>query len=987
MANEGRRLWPRLALVAVLLAGTALRLDVAWRAVVFRGDQNVVPLMALHISRGEDSPLYFYGQHYMGAFGAYLMAGAFVLTGPSDFAVGSTMVVFSLLWMAGLYLLFGRLINPWAGVVAAAVVAFSSPGLIWRSVEPWYGYVPVFAYGTFILYCGVRLNDDDRSTRTTWTCLLGMAALAGLSIWTNPLCLPYLIIGVALLAAYLVRSRLDRAQIGRLALAVVVLLVVLSPVIVTGLRHGRGALFGFRPLRVSHVPEVIEMTFTRYMPELVYANPDAPQGIQAILVTAYVLPFLALVAGLVAGAVMRDRRLVRAALIPVLFALAFLPFYLTNFLAAKYNPRYFLMFYLLIAGSFAFPLALRRTWIRIATLGLLALIALSNTVACLSAGRGESGARVARDRQTIRELVERAEALGLRHLMCDEPMSYTFTWAARDRVIFTDPWTERYYPYLASAVADDDIGVCTRRGEARAFERTLTALGITADRTDVGRWVLFHDLVLPTRQLRLISPVRVSLVPPGAAPTDAGGFVDNDDETTPGARYDAETELVIDLGEVAPVAGMRFVARYEWDYPVGYTISGSADGSEWVALQRMARRGTTASIHGNRLFRRGHYVAMECRFSPEPARYVKINGLRTPAEHREVWRFGEVYVYGDAGDVPRPNEQEIENIARVLREAHVEFAFCDPWLSARLAAFGPETPDVLPYYSARHDETHVSRVVPVRPGVAIVVEKAHAGQAEALLMDATLGELDVERRQTPNYTMFVIKNAPDGFGSFPGLKWNGFTLVRTARVARAAWYCEQGMRLERSSERGKAIQYYRRSYETYPALPANLNKLAATGDEQAHHLLGRLTPGVETPCVFGYGISLVGYSLIPSRLVPGEPATLCLIWQLEGEIPYEYLPVFVHFTDPGLKGAEAIRFQANHNATFPLAPDTTVPRCLVLNEHTFTVPADCPVGELTIELGALTWWERDKRLEVRTSLRQRDRAVTIGTVTIACEPK
>jgi len=561
-------------------------------------------------------------------------------------------------------------------------------------------------------------------------------------------------------------------------------------------------------------------------------------------------------------------------------------------------------------------------------------------------------------------------------------MSYTLTWAARDRVIFTDPWNERYYPYVVSAVADDDIGVCMSRGAARVFEQTLTALDIMAARSDVRRRALFHNLVLPTRQLRLISPATASVVRRGVAPVDARGFLDHDEETTPGEDYDTKAALVIDLGAVTRVAGVRFVAPYEWDYPVGYTISGSADGSEWVDLQHVARRGATASIHGNRLFRRGHYVAMECRFSPEPVRYVRIDGMRAPAEHREVWRFSEVYVYGDAGDVPRPNEHEVHNVARTLRAANVDFAFCDPWLSAKLAALGPEAPDVLPPYSACHAETHVSRVVPVRPWVAVVVEKAHAAQAEALLRDAAIDELGVETRETPNYAMLIIKKTPDGFGSFPGLKWNGFTLVRTARVPRAAWYYERGIRLEQADQHDKAIQYYTRSFETYSGLPANLKKLAATGDERARMLLERLTPDVDTPCDFGYGISLVGYSLMPSRLVPGEPATLRLIWRLEGEIPYEYLPVFVHFTDPRSTGSTAIRFQANHNATFPLAPHTTVPRCLVLDEHTFTVPSRAPAGELRIEFGALTWWDENCRLKPQTKLPHRDRAVEIGTVTV-----
>ncbi len=974
---RAKRVLPRLALIAVLLGGTGLRLDFARRAVAFAGDQNTVALMALHISQGRDFPLYFYGQRYMGALGAYVIAAVFSLTGPSDLAVSLGMVLFSLLWLFSLYLLFGRLVNRWAGVIAAAVAAFGPPALIEISVQPWIGYVPTFAYGTLILYFGVRLVDGELSSRVERGCLIGMGFLAGLSIWTNPLCLPYLIVGFALLVGHLVRTRLARGTMRKLAAASVVFLIALSPAIVTGLRYGLAELYGFRPSKLALVPAVTRMVFTRYIPELFQTNAAIPSPVRLLVAACYVAPLAAIVAGLATAIVRRDRRVVRAALLPVVFVLVYLPFYLTNPLAEKYNPRYFLMFYLVVAAAFAFPLVFRRTWLTWATAGLVAIVAATNIASCGIVARGERAERVAARREAHGEIVAAVQAEGLRHVMHDTDEWHALTWAARDRVMFVKPWGERYYPYLAGAIADDNAGFCRPGAEARIFEETLRTVRIPApDTFTVRGWTVFHNLALPRTRFNLVSPLEVSTRSGGSTAASTFALTDHDEETLLGSEYAANTGLTIDLGEETPVAGIRFVAPNEWDYPSGYTISVSNDGSLWSEIQHTEKRAATACIYGNRLFHRGRHTVMECRFPTALVRYIKVHGMLAPADHYEVWRFSEVYVYRDAGNGALPDEQEASDIARMLRDAGATFAVCDPWLSAKIGARSDTDLAVLPYYSNRHPHTHVSRVVPIRRDVAVVVENAHAKQAEKLLMDATLSDAAIEAHHSANYTAYIIVDSPTEYESFPGLKWNGFTLVRTARIATAAWYHEHGIELERSGRRDKAERYFQRSFETYEGIRENLEKLETT-DDQAHKALEKLTPEIATHCRFPYGISLVGYTLSPSPLVPGETATLRLVWELEGKIPYDYLPVFVHFV-----AGNEIRFQADHNVTFPLAPRTIVPRCLVLDEHTFTVPPDCPSGEVTIKLGALTWWDSSRRLKPRTKLPHRDRAVEIGAASV-----
>jgi len=985
-AGKAKRLLPVLVLVAVLAGGAALRLDFALHAVALGGDQNTPALMALHISEGRDLPLYFYGQHYMGGIEPYVMAAAFSVFGPTDFAFSLAMVVFSMLWMWALYLLFGRLIGPWAGVVAAAVVAFGTPALLNESLART-GYISTFAYGTLLIYLGVRLNDPDLSAGIEWGCLLGMAALAGLSVWTNPLVLPYLLVGFGLLVVRVARMRLGWALTGKLAVSFLLLLLTLAPVVATAARYGLGALFGFRPPRLSLVPEVTALITSRYVPDLFRETLEAPVLLRWGLGVAYLAPLVVLIGGGIAALVRRNRRLVRAALVPVLVTLVYVPLVFTNPLAAAYNPRYFLVFTLLMATTFAYPFAFRRAWVSWLTAALAAIIAAGNVTACIGAGRGDSGRHIAERRAIYGDIVQRASKAGVRHVMHDSIESHALNWIGREQVVFAQPWGERYYPYLDSAIANDDAGFYSSHTQAAAFRETLRTVGVTAykDLTGPG-WTIFHALTLPARPRRAVTPVAASLSVDAEAPDDAAALIDQADETTVGARYDAAASLVVDFGQPTPISAIRFVAPDEWDFPTGYTLSGSADGEIWWVIQTVRHRNPDTCIYGSRLFHRGPLTAMECRFEPVPIRFLKIAGLQAPADHVHAWRFQEAYFYAavpaetdKAAGAAHPTEDDAVEIARVLRGSGVAWALCDPWLSAKIKATRQTYPAVLPYYSWRHRETHRSRILPVSSGIAVVVENAHAGQVIELLRHATLEDVRLDTRTIGHYTAVIITSAPDGYESFPGLRWNGFTLVRTARVATAAWYYRHGRMLRSASQVHNARSYFERSFTTYPGILENLHQITPES-HAAVEVLRSITPQVEARCRFPYGISLAGYTLSRSPLVPGEPATLRLVWELEGEIPHDYLPVFVHFTD-----GNAIVFQADHNVRFPCPPRTTVPHCTVADEHTFTVPAGCPEGTYAIELGATVWSDTDTRLKVRTRLPQHERAVTVGTITVGHE--
>jgi hypothetical protein len=91
---------PHSALPHLALAATALIAAVVFRSwfflqyeeSYFDSDQAIVGLMAKHLVEGRALPLFFYGQEYMLAVEAWMMAPVFGLLGPTVFALRLTMI-------------------------------------------------------------------------------------------------------------------------------------------------------------------------------------------------------------------------------------------------------------------------------------------------------------------------------------------------------------------------------------------------------------------------------------------------------------------------------------------------------------------------------------------------------------------------------------------------------------------------------------------------------------------------------------------------------------------------------------------------------------------------------------------------------------------------------------------------------------------------------------------------------------------------------
>jgi hypothetical protein len=978
-----RRVLVTVALIALLAAAVAIRLVFASRAVPFGDDYGTAALMSKHISEGRDFPLYFYGYRYIGALGAYVGAFMFLLFGPSLFSMCLAMLPFTVLWVLATYWLFGRLVNPGAGLVGAALVAIAPPVIVEFSTAPLIGYPPTFAFGTLLLYFGVRLNSADLTSRAEWLCLLGIGALAALALWTNPLCLPYLVVTFGLLVMHVVRRRFNRALLVKLGAAFALWVVCLLPVIATAAAYGVRELFGNWPIGLRFIPQTAPAVAEYYLPNQL-GSAVMPAFLNGLVGALYALLGILFFVGLVAAVRKRDAHALRGALVPLAFMLIFLVVFLSKPRGAEYAPRHFSPFYLAVIAWACVPMGARRR--RVAAAAALAAVALVvyNAAATLAMAYGPEERRAGKWNAATEDLVEAARTAKLKHVMIHNYYGQALTFVAREEVLFVRTSKERYYPYTVSAAADDNAGFATRDAGAPVFAHTLEALGVSSwDSFSAGGWTVFYHIALPQERLDLVELVAAAFVLPDGTSLDAAGLIDRDDETVAGTRFDLHAALVVDFGRPVEVAAARFAAPDASDLPVGYTLSTSLDGTTWRTIQHVEQRNASTWICGNRLDQEGLSTPMECRFPAARLRYLRLSDARPAAPYFEVWRFSEAFFYalapasGDAADAGRPSEAEAKTIARELERRAIAFVVADEWLSRKIERLDEPHPRVWPRWEFRFPRTHLPRTVPIAPGTAVVVETAHADAAARRLETDTLGDVTFGRIPFAHYTALVVEEAPADYATFPGLNWNGFTLLATARIAAADWYCRRGRRLDGAGRAEDAGRYYRRSFSTFPGIRANLERLAGS-DEAARAALASLTPKHAALVHYPYGPSLVGYTLTPSPLVPGRPATLQLVWKLEGPIRHNYLQVFVHFRD-----ASRRVFQADHNAVFPVEAGAVVPSALVLDEHEFLVPPDAPAGELTIYLGVTSAGDRVVRLKPHTKCRIWHRAVEIGTVQIA----
>ncbi len=157
---------------------------------VYLADEGVVGLMGKHILEGKELPIFFYGQHYLGALEAYVAAVSFAAFGVNVLALRVVTLTFSFALAVLVYRFTYKVYSVAAARWATALVAVAPIYFLQWNLKARGGFVEHLVLVFVIMLLFWRFYLDHR--RATPTALaLGLAC--GVALWVNQLVLAYLI--------------------------------------------------------------------------------------------------------------------------------------------------------------------------------------------------------------------------------------------------------------------------------------------------------------------------------------------------------------------------------------------------------------------------------------------------------------------------------------------------------------------------------------------------------------------------------------------------------------------------------------------------------------------------------------------------------------------------------------------------------------------------------------------------------------------------
>ena len=179
--SAGRARWVAvgalLALAAVVRVSAMFYEDIS-------GDDATVALMAKHILSGENWPVFFYRQSFMGSLNGVHMVPALYVFGPSVLLVRLNAIAWSLLFPLGLYVLARRLYDESTARLTLLLAAVPPFLLTYYSTvaEPHFE-TNTFGVVLLLLALGARGAPTEARRAGVLGCL---GFVAGLALWTSP---------------------------------------------------------------------------------------------------------------------------------------------------------------------------------------------------------------------------------------------------------------------------------------------------------------------------------------------------------------------------------------------------------------------------------------------------------------------------------------------------------------------------------------------------------------------------------------------------------------------------------------------------------------------------------------------------------------------------------------------------------------------------------------------------------------------------------
>jgi Dolichyl-phosphate-mannose-protein mannosyltransferase len=658
------------------------------------GDDATVALMAKHILSGENLPVFFYRQSFMGSLNGFHMVPALFVFGPSVLLVRLNAVAWSLLFPLGLYVLARRIYDETAARVTLLLAAVPPFLLTYYSTvaEP---HFETNTFGVILLLLAlvVLMTPAGPRRARALTCL---GFVAGLACWTS---MKALVVLGPILALLLVRDPRLPARRGGLLLGAGFLTGNLPAWLfyLTQPDPGPGNLGSARRFLEADVDLSWARTsefVTNAVPLVVgtyYWEPGTPLrltalGLCGILYAAAVVLASAEAVRALGGGVPARRAwglwLLLLTLVTTYVALYGSTF---NLLGQMSRGRYLLPAYiplLIFLGAAIARLARRSPLGAGAVLAFVLAFHVWTNLGYLWPLWPDERARRGAEIAARQALAERLRARPAEALLVDDPME-----SIRWQFFLSRPRTsaltsEVYYPSAIPADAAERVAILASRRDAR-IPAQLETLGATATTTRFGEEWLYEDVRLPDRAYRLLPrggwrDLGEPDTPPVAADGDLG-------TVWPARRLDRSEggQLVLDLGAPRAVARLVLWPTAPTDVVVPLEVAGSLDAVTWQRLGvAPAQVAQPAFVVGQRPLFRPRNGWLELVAARQPVRYLRVRPVEPSSVG--VGMVGELFAY-EALDRPAEEGLDLDALLRVVRARGVTRLLGDPVVSARVA--------------------------------------------------------------------------------------------------------------------------------------------------------------------------------------------------------------------------------------------------------------------------------------------------------------
>ncbi|GEM_PF-1951040 len=790
--NDLPRTAALVCLLALLALYAAMCLYGSWTGFTGDFDTGTVELMAVNIASGEDFPLFWYGLHYAGALEAYVAAAMIRLFGFSELALTLSPLLFSLLWLAGTYLLFAEILDRRAGLVATLAAVFSGYYAWYYSYALSGGYSVILAFGTLVLWLGVRVCRRNPGYDQLWLHVLAIGILSALALWVHFFILPYLLVTALCLLVHWGRRGFAPSILALyLAGALLAACGLLPILLATGGRVGGSSIATFVP-QWQHLRRSLRVLVHGDLSQYVFWKGDIPFDATWLAHGYILISLLVLGAGLMYIGLQRERRQVLLLSVPLLYLIFFLAMFLPHRMAVIPAARYLFGPWAMMVSAMwaccsmlAADMATRHRGVRVLFAILLLFWAGYNGLGDLFFAR--SMARIKQERlQDADAVLALVREAGLRavFLLGNERYGYEgqkLSALAGNRIRFVHTGRERYQKNAQAVESDPAYGLMCRAADSGRVVAALAPLRLGYHRQTAGGSTLFQGFRVAGEGERGIDPAGMVLRVVGNARGRPGDLVDGNASTAVVWKGPSSSRfLEIDLGGERLVSGFWLFAPpgsregTMQRLPVSYRVSAAGADGRFAPVLSFRSRVNQAYVQADHVYVSGYFGRAECRFRPRPLRY-----LRVTLDGRSEVRLNEIVLFEKAGIRPDA-ATEADRVMALLRRNRVRFTYADRWLSARIvAALAPVSGRLpaLPRFNPRADDQRYCRLVVPGPGLALAPARKVADACARQIL-TVYGPQAIRRRiDLDGYSLFFLdraqRKAGQGF-----LYWNGHLLVR-----------------------------------------------------------------------------------------------------------------------------------------------------------------------------------------------------------------